>query len=51
MAVLLEDNGTLMVDEVMPLEAGAVVAPTCEVSTVTVVVILREAVPEMVAST
>ena len=51
MAVLLEDNETLVVDEVMPLEVGAVLAPTCEVSSVTVVVILREAVPEMVAST
>lgn len=47
----LEDNEILVVDEVMPLEAGAVLAPTCEVSSVTVVVILREAVPEMVAST
>ena len=51
MAVLLEDNETLVVDEATPLEAGAVVAPTCELSTVTVVVILSEAVPEMVAST
>ena len=43
MVVLLGDNGTLILDEAIPLEVG-------EVSKLTVVVISREAVPEIVPS-
>ena len=42
-AVLLGESGTLILDEAIPLEVG-------EVSSVTVVVISREAVPEIVPS-
>lgn len=48
-AVLLGDNGTLVLDGAMPLEAGIVVPFTSEWS-VTVVVIMLKAGPEMVPS-
>ena len=49
-AVLLGDSVTLVLDEVIPLEAGAVVVLAPEVSTVTVVVTSTEAVPDIVPS-
>ena len=50
MAVLLGDNKTLVLDEAIPFEAGVAVALSRDASNATVVVILTEAVPEMVPS-
>lgn len=50
MAALLEDNGILVLIGAVPLKADTVVAFIGKGSTVTVVVILEKAVPEMVCS-
>lgn len=50
MAVLLGDNGVLLIDGAMPLEPGTVVPLAPEGRTVTVVVSMPKAVPEMVPS-
>lgn len=49
-AVLLGDNGMLVLDGAVPLEAGTVVAFTGEGRIVTVVVVVSKAVPEIVPS-
>ena len=48
--MLLGDNKTLVVDEAIPLEASVAGALTRDAGNATVVVILTEAVSEMVPS-